>query len=234
MLLATLGAAGVGLGAAAVAVRDSLRNLRASRARIISGADRERQRIERDLHDGAQQSLVALRIRLELAVQLLEENPAHARQLMSQLATEVDETLDEVRDLARGVYPHLLADRGLRGALQATAWRSPVPTTVHADGIGRYRSDVEAATYFCCLEAMQNAMKHAEAVKMIDVSLAAVNGDLRFDVRDDGSGFVLGDVTSGAGLTSMRDRLASVGGELAIQTAPGSGTSVSGTVPVKH
>ena len=129
MLLATLGAAGVGLGAAAVAVRDSLRNLRASRARIISGADRERQRIERDLHDGAQQSLVALRIRLELAVQLLEENPAHARQLMSQLATEVDETLDEVRDLARGVYPHLLADRGLGGALQATAWRSPVPVS---------------------------------------------------------------------------------------------------------
>jgi len=230
--LAALTAAGVAVCAAAAAVRDSLRSLRESRARVISSADRERQRIERDLHDGAQQSLVALRIRLELAIQLLDENPARARRLLTDLEAEVDDTLDEVRNLARGVYPHLLADQGLGGALKATALRSPVPTVVHSDGVGRYRPDIEAATYFCCLEAMQNAMKHAHTVKTIDVSLVAVNGDLRFEVRDDGTGFLLGDVMSGAGLTGMRDRLATVGGELAIRTAPGAGTSVSGTVPV--
>src|SRR5689334_8368426 len=120
-MLAAMAAGGVALCAAAATVRKSLRNLRESRARIFSSTDRERQRIERDLHDGAQQSLVALRIRLELAAQLLDEDPAHARRLLSQLAAEVDETLDEVRDLARGVYPHLLADRGLGGALEATA-----------------------------------------------------------------------------------------------------------------
>jgi signal transduction histidine kinase len=213
-------------------LRDSLRSLSHSRARIMSSADRERQRIERDLRDGAKQSLVALRIRLELAHQLLGDDPARAEQLLSELAAEVDATLDEVRSLARGVYPSLLADRGLSGALRATASRSPVPTIVDTDGVERYGSDIEAATYSCCLEAMQNAMKHADTVKRISVSLARVKGDLRFEVRDDGHGFALESVTPGGGLTSMRDRLAAVGGLLTIWTAPGAGTSVFGTVPL--
>ena len=212
-------------------LRSSLRELRESRARIMSSADRERQRIERDLHDGAQQSLVALRIRLELAGELLRESPARAEQLLSELGTEVDEALEQVRSLARGVYPSLLADRGLREALRAAALRSPVRTTVDTDGIGRYRPEVEAAVYFCCLEAMQNAMKHAGGVETISVSLA-VNGDLRFEVRDDGAGFAEEEVVSGAGLTNMRDRLAAVGGLLTIRTAPGEGTSVLGVVPL--
>jgi signal transduction histidine kinase len=212
------------------ALRSSLGELKDSRARIMSSADRERQRIERDLHDGAQQSLVALRIRLELAGELLRESPARAEQVLGELGSEVDAALTQVRSLARGIYPSLLADRGLRDALQATALRNPVRTTVDMDGIGRYRPEVEAAIYFCCLEAIQNAMKHAVGVQTISVSLAE-DGDLHFEVSDDGAGFKEEDAQSGAGLTNMRDRLAAVGGFLTIQTSPGRGTSVSGRVP---
>ena len=180
------------------ALRSSLRELKDSRARIMSSADRERQRIERDLHDGAQQSLVALRIRLELAGELLRESPARAEQVLGELGTEVDAALEQVRSLARGVYPSLLADRGLREALRAAALRNPVRTTVDMDGIGRYRPEVEAAVYFCCLEAIQNAMKHAGGVETISISLAE-DGDLRFEVRDDGAGFTEDDVHVGRG-----------------------------------
>ncbi len=197
----------------------------------MAGADRERQRIERDLHDGAQQSLVALRIRLELAGELLRESPAGAEQLLGKLSTEVDDALEQVRSLARGVYPSLLSDRGLGEALRSAALRSPVRITVDSDGIGRHSPTIESAVYFCCLEAIQNAMKHARGVETISVSLA-MNGDLHFEVRDDGAGFVREAVTSSAGLTNMSDRLAAVGGALVIQTAPGMGTCVSGTVPL--
>ena len=116
------------------------------------------------------------------------------------------------------MYPSLLADRGLRDALPAVALRNPVRTTVDMDGVGRYAPEIETAIYFCCLEAMQNAMKHAIGVTTISVSLA-VDEQLRFEVRDDGAGFAEGEVLSGAGLTSMRDRIAAVGGFLAIQTS---------------
>ena len=157
-------------------LRSSLRELNESRARIMSGADRERQRIERDLHDGAQQSLVALRIRLELAGELLRESPAGAEQLLGKLSTEVDDALEQVRSLARGVYPSLLSDRGLGEALRSAALRSPVRITVDADGIGRHSPMVEAAVYFCCLEAIQNAMKHAGGVGTISVSSGRERG----------------------------------------------------------
>jgi signal transduction histidine kinase len=212
------------------ALLSSLRELKDSRARIMSSADRERQRIERDLHDGAQQSLVALRIRLELAGELLRESPARAEQVLGELGTEVDGALAQVRSLARGIYPSLLADRGLRDALRAAALRNPVRTTIDVDGIGRYRPEVEAAIYFCCLEAIQNAMKHAGGLQTISISLAE-DGDLRFEVSDDGAGFTEDNGHSGAGLTNMRDRLAAVGGLLTIETSPGRGTSVSGRVP---
>ena len=214
-------------------LRRSLRELSESRARVMSGADKERQRIERDLHDGAQQSLVAVRIRLELAGELLRENPASAEQLLGNLSKEVDDALEQVRSLARGVYPALLSDRGLGEALRAAARRSPVRITVDADGVGRQSPMVEAAVYFCCLEAIQNAMKHANGVGTIAVSLVA-DGDLRFEVNDDGSGFEMDQVTSSAGLTNMSDRLAAVGGDLVIRTAPGMGTCVSGSVPLSH
>jgi signal transduction histidine kinase len=212
-------------------LRTSLRELRESRARIIASADKERQRIERNLHDGAQQSLVALRIKLDLVSQLLRENPSRAEQLLGDLTIDIDEALDEVRALARGVYPSMLADRGLSDALRAAALRSPVHTTVDTDGVRRLRPEIEAATYFCCLEAMQNAMKHATGIKTIAVSLA-VGDDLRFEVRDDGDGFDESKVVSGAGLASMRDRLAAVCGALTVRTAPGGGTCVSGAIPL--
>jgi signal transduction histidine kinase len=212
-------------------LRSSLRELRESRARIISSADGERQRIERDLHDGAQQSLVALRIRLELAGQLLREAPGRSEQLLNDLGSEVDQALDQVRSLARGVYPALLADRGLSEALRAAALRNPVRTVVKTDGIGRHGPEVEAAVYFCCLEAMQNAMKHATGVDTISVSLA-LKDNLLFEVRDDGAGFAGDEMPSGVGIVNMRDRLAAVGGALAILTSPDTGTCVSGTVPL--
>jgi signal transduction histidine kinase len=223
-----------GSAAAAFGVRASLRELRSSRARIASNADRDRRRIERDLHDGAQQSLVALRIRLDLAGDLLRESPERAVQVLGELGVEVDGALEQVRSLARGVYPSLLADRGLREALCAAALRSPVRTTVDTDGVGsrRYDPEVESAVYFCCLEAIQNAMKHAGGVKTITVALAQ-QANLRFEVTDDGAGFNDKRVTSGSGLTSMRDRIAAVGGRLEVGTAPGSGTRVSGSVPVR-
>jgi signal transduction histidine kinase len=197
----------------------------------LSSADRERQRIERDLHDGAQQSLVALRIRLELAGELLRESPVGAERVLGELGAEVDAALEQVRSLARGIYPSVLSDRGLRDALRAAALRSPVRNTVDMDGIGRYPREIETAIYFCCLEAMQNAMKHAGGVKTISVSVAAKD-DLRFEVRDDGAGFTEDEMRVGAGLTNMHDRLAAVGGLLRIRTSSGKGTSVSGAVPL--
>ncbi|HEX2410629.1 MAG TPA: histidine kinase [Solirubrobacteraceae bacterium] len=198
-----------------------------SRARIQRSADDERRRIERDLHDGAQQRLVHLRIRLELAAEKLNGN-ADA-ELFSGLATDVDEALDEVRSLARGIYPSPLADRGVVEALRSAALLAPVPTTVLATGTRRYPREIESAVYFCCLEALQNAGKHAGGAAVV-LELADEGERLRFDVRDDGAGFDPGRAHAGVGMTSMRDRLAAVGGELAIVSSPGRGTRVIGTI----
>jgi signal transduction histidine kinase len=212
----------------AARVEESLNELRESRARILAAADDERRRIERDLHDGGQQRLVALRVRLELADQLMQESPARARRMLHQLVAEADATLAELRSLAAGVYPSLLADRGLEEALRSAALRSPVPASVSVDGEGRYPREVEAAVYFCCLEALQNVAKHAPDASAVSISLRR-DGDLRFAVRDDGPGFSLNG--SGNGLMNMRDRVAAIGGTLEIVSAPGAGTEVIGSVP---
>jgi signal transduction histidine kinase len=211
-------------------VDSSLREIAASRARISAAADRERQRIERDLHDGAQQHLVALRIKLQLAEELLERDPARGLPKLHALGSEIEETLEDIRSLAHGVYPALLAESGIGEALRAVALRTPVATSVDEDGIGRYSREVESAVYFCCLEAVQNAGKHAGGVTSIAISLSDTDG-LRFEVRDDGAGFDLEASGEGTGLTNMRDRLGAVGGELAIRSAPGRGVVVVGTVP---
>jgi signal transduction histidine kinase len=207
-----------------------VREVRESRARIQSSADDERRRIEHDLHDGAQQRLVALRIKLELAAERTEAQGATA-DLLRGLGTEVEEALDEVRTLARGIYPAPLADRGLVEALRAAALRSVLPTTVLAAGVGRYPRHIESAAYFCCLEAMQNASKHADGATAVVVDLSD-DGDLRFEVRDDGAGFDPDTVTGGVGFTSMRDRVAAAGGELAIESRPGHGTRVRARIPL--
>ena len=208
----------------------SITELRDSRARFVAMADRERKGIERDLHDGAQQRLVALRIRLALAEELVREDPARGVERLHALGDEVTEVLEEIRALAHGVYPSLLIDQGLTAALRAAALRAPIPTEVVPDGVGRHAPELESAVYFCCLESLQNALKHADGATSVVISLE--QGErLRFEVRDDGAGFN-GDTRFGAGLTNMRDRLAAVDGELRVSSTPGNGTLVSGTIPL--
>jgi signal transduction histidine kinase len=205
-----------------------------SRRRVISAADRERARIERDLHDGAQQRLVALRVR----VAMLEESAAvtgqeSLAQELARVGHEVEAAIEQIRELAHGIYPSELHDRGLPAALTALARETPFDIDVHADRGSRFAPDVEAAIYFCCLEAVQNAVKHAGAGVRVDVRLSReADGSLKFVVADDGAGFQPDTLLSEThGITSMRDRLGALGGELTINTSPGAGTTVTGLVP---
>ena len=212
------------------ALRERVEDLRGARERIIAAADEERRRIERDLHDGAQQRLVALRITLELAAERADANGDDAG-FLRRAGKEIEEALDEVRSLARGIYPGPLAARGLVEALRSAALRSALPAVVIADGVGRYTREVEAAAYFCCLEAMQNAAKHARGASTMVIELS-FNGALRFEIRDDGAGFDVAQKAGGVGLMSMSDRLLAVGGKLSIESAPEQGTHISATIPI--
>lgn len=206
-----------------------LREVEESRARIQTSADEERRRIEHDLHDGAQQRLVALRIKLELAAEHVAEGGVGPSELRG-LGQEVEDALDEVRSLARGIYPAPLADRGLVDALRSAALHATVPTTVLAAGVGRYPRAIESAGYFCCLEALQNATKHAKNASAVVIELSD-NGSLHLEVRDDGVGFDPKRVT-GTGTAGMRDRVAAVGGTLTIHSRVGRGTRVSAKIPI--
>jgi len=208
-----------------------LDELRASRQRLVAAQDHERRRLERNLHDGAQQHLVALKIKLGLAETLLLKDPESATALIGDLKGDADEALETLRDLARGIYPPLLADRGLAAALEAQARKATVPVAVEGEGLGRFSQEVESAVYFCCLEALQNVQKYAGA-GAATVSLAKAGGHLRFSVSDDGGGFDAETATRGAGLQNMADRLDALGGEIAIESSIGRGTTVSGTIPV--
>jgi signal transduction histidine kinase len=205
--------------------------LRASRARIVATADAERRKIERNLHDGAQQHLVALAVNLRLAKDILADDPESAAEMLDLLATSVKDTIQELRDLAHGIYPPLLMDSGLPEALRAAANRSPLDVTVTADGVGRHPAEVEAAIYFCCLEALQNAAKHAPDASVV-VELAEGDGKLRFIVRDDGPGFDVASATAGHGYVNMSDRLGAIGGTVEWRSAPGEGAAVEGAVPL--
>ena len=213
-------------------LESSLAELQLSRARILASADLERRRIERDLHDGAQQRLVALRVRLGLAQDLLREDPVRGADLLKELGDDVDAALEEVRMLARGVYPSVLADRGIVEALRAAARNSPLPVTLKAAVLDRFSEELETAVYFTCVEALQNAAKHARGETSVLISLS--QGDsLRFEVRDNGVGFSPSGASAGAGLANMRDRIESVGGKLTVASAPGEGTHVSGSIPLR-
>jgi signal transduction histidine kinase len=204
--------------------------LRASRRRLVGAQDDERRKIERNLHDGAQQQLVALTVQLGLLERLAEE-PERVRQMASQLQGGLRDALDDLRDLARGIYPPLLADKGLAMALEAQGRKAAVTTTIEPDGVGRYPREVEAAVYFCTLEAMQNVAKYADATSAI-VRLAERDGDLVFEIQDDGRGFDTESTTYGTGLQGMADRLDAIGGRLEIRSAPGQGTLVRGEIAV--
>jgi signal transduction histidine kinase len=205
-------------------------DLRASRRRLVQAQDDERQRIERNLHDGAQQQLVALSVHLGL-LDGAADDPGEVRELAGQLRSGLRAAMDDLRALARGIYPPVLADQGLRAALQAQADRAPMPVLVDADGIGRFSRDAEATLYFCILEALQNVAKYAQA-SLTTVTLSQVDGGLEFSVADDGGGFDPATAAHGSGLQGMADRLSAVGGQLLVASAPGRGTTVSGTVPV--
>ena len=211
--------------------RALLREVSESRARIQATADDERRRIERDLHDGAQQRLVALRIQLELEAEEVELEDAVRAATLRRLGEDVEEAIDEVRSLARGIYPAALADRGLVDALRAAALRSPLPTTVLAAGVGRYPREIETTAYFCCLEALQNAAKHAHGASAAVIDLSGIES-LRIEVRDDGAGFDVATALPGSGLVNMRDRLSAVDGELTTVSSPGAGTRLIITIPV--
>lgn len=214
-------------------VRRQAEELRASRARIVAASDAARRQIERNLHDGAQQHLVALAVNLRLARQIAERDQATSNQMLEQLSNDLQEAVQELRTLAHGIYPPLLVDRGLAEALAAAAGRAALPTKVVADGVGRYSPDIEAAVYFCCLEAMQNAGKHAGDGATITVRVWEDAGGVLFEVADDGAGFDPAHRGApGAGFVNMGDRVGAVGGTFGVQSAPGRGTRVSGRIPI--
>ena len=204
--------------------------LRASRSRIVEAGHEARRRIERDLHDSAQQRLVALRVHLTLASENL--GSVGDRAMLDRLGSELDETIDELRDLARGLYPQILPQRGVGAALNSVAQRSAMPVTIHDRWIGRHTETVESTVYFCCLEALQNASKHAGPAASATVHLDQDRGHVRFCVEDDGTGFDSHAVERGGGLVNLADRVAAVGGRLRVDTAPGRGTRVRGEIPV--
>jgi len=212
-------------------VRRYAGELQASRARIVATGDAERRKIERNLHDGAQQHLVALAVNLRLVRDLVGENP-DAAEMLEMLADSVKDTIQELRDLAHGIYPPLLMDSGLPEALRAAAARSPLDISVDVE-VGRYPTEVEAAVYFCCLEAMQNAAKHApDAHVAVKVWEDGESPRLRFTVADDGPGFDVAVATAGHGYVNMSDRLGAIGGDVEWTSAPGAGATVAGSVPV--
>ena len=207
-----------------------IEDLRASRQRIVTAADQARRALERDLHDGAQQQLVALKISLGLARQVMAAASDDTAELLAQTEHQAEEALKDLRELARGIYPPLLADHGLPAALEAQARKAAVAVTIETPGINRYPQDVEAAVYFCVLEALQNVAKYAQA-PTARVTLCQDGQHLTFTVADDGKGFAPATTPLGTGLQGISDRLAAIGGSIDITSAPGHGTQITGQVP---
>ncbi|HLQ54343.1 MAG TPA: histidine kinase [Streptosporangiaceae bacterium] len=205
--------------------------LRRSRARIVASGDAERRRVERNLHDGAQQHLVAMAVNLRIARDIIADDPPAAAEMLDQLADDVKDTIRELRELAHGIYPPLLADSGLGEAMRAAGNRSPLPVAVSAEGIGRYTPEIEAAVYFCCLEALQNAAKHAPQAR-VQVRLWEESGGLLFSVADDGPGFDAEAARGGHGFVNMADRLGAIGGTVRWESQPGHSSRVLGSVPL--
>ncbi len=209
-----------------------IRELEASRQRVAWAADEERRRIEQDLHDGAQQDLIGLRIKLDRLESLVAGDPAALGRGIADAGRRIDLAIAHIRDLAKGIYPSVLRDLGLHAALSAVARDLPVDLTLRGRP-PRFTPEVETAVYFTCLEALQNVAKHAGPDARASLSLSAHRGQLRFTIADDGPGFDAGSAATSRGLTNMRDRIAAVGGELTITSAPGGGTAVSGRVPTR-
>ena len=213
----------------ALANADAREQLAASRARIVAAADSERRRLERDLHDGAQQRLVALAIALREADAELDSDVESARRLLDGAREELALALDDLRELARGIHPAVLSDRGLGPALEALASRSPLPVRVAPVPEARLPAPVEAAAYFLVAEALTNVVKHADA-SQATVEITRDDGHARIQVRDDGAGGAA--VREGSGLRGLADRLEALGGSLQVGSRDGVGTTVVGDIPL--
>jgi len=213
-------------------LRRHAEELRLSRARVVAAADAERRRIERDLHDGAQQYLVGLDVNLGVVSGLMDSDAEQAKAILGELRASVQEAMRDFRDLAHGIYPPLLQDRGLPDALANAARRAPLATRIEPAGVGRYEPEIETTVYFCCLEALQNAAKHGGEGVRATIRLWEEEDALLFEVADDGVGLDAGRTAFGAGLTNMRDRLEAVGGGLRIESTVGRDTRVVGTIPL--
>jgi signal transduction histidine kinase len=206
-----------------------LTELQASRLRIVAAADEQRRRIERDIHDGAQQQLHTIAGKLALAESVAGQDDERERALVAQLKAETSGALETLRELARGIHPPLLADQGLIAAVTNQAGKAPVPAAVDADGVGRYPAEIENAIYFCCVEALQNATRHAPE-SAVRISLAGDQRQVMFVVTDDGPGFDPAAPVAGSGLRNMSDRLAALGGSCQVHSRPGGGTTVTGRI----
>ena len=212
-------------------LRTNNRLLQESRARIVGAADESRRWIERNLHDGAQQRLVALAVKLQLT-KMKAGDPEALAQLLDDLGGEVKETIEELRELAHGIYPPLLRDAGLGQALRRAADRSSIPTKADIQTERRFGPAVEAAVYFCCLEAIQNAAKYAGSDAEILIRVTENEDHLVFEVSDDGVGFDSGAVQKSQGFVNMGDRVGALGGTLIIDSTPGHGTTIRGELPL--
>ena len=210
------------------ALRARVEELRRSRARIVEAGYAARRRLERDLHDGAQQRLVALALDLRLARSKLEKDPAAVAELLDASIAELSQATEELRELARGIHPALLTDRGLGAALDALATRAPLPVELADVPAERLPEPVETAAYFVVAEALTNVAKYADATHAT-VSVERANGTLRVEVTDDGVGGA--DPAAGTGLRGLEDRLAALDGRLVVSSPAGSGTIVRAEVP---
>jgi signal transduction histidine kinase len=210
--------------------KDSLHELSDSRARIVQAGDRERRKLELDLHDGAQQRLLA--IQLHLARLREQTGDAELATELDKIGAEAMTAVDELRNLAHGIYPAELREGGVGAGLRAYVGAAPVPIDVVDTGFGRCDPAIEACVYFCSLEAVQNAVKHGGRGVRVTITLSRRDGAVSFDVDDDGAGFDPEAAGDGLGLVSIRDRLAAVGGDFEIRSSPGAGTSMRGTVPL--
>jgi signal transduction histidine kinase len=213
-------------------LRQAVDDLQASRKRLVTVGALERRKIERDLHDSAQQQLVAVRIQLELARERANHNGDIDAQL-AEIADELDRALDELRALSQGIYPPLLEEEGLASALKQALRRVAIPVRAELNDVGRLPEEVETAVYFCCLEALQNSAKHGGGDVTVSIQLWKEPHLVRFAIVDDGTGFVPSRHHNGTGLTNMSDRLGAIGGTISIRSAPGRGTYIDGAVKVQ-
>jgi signal transduction histidine kinase len=214
------------------ALRRQVKDLQRSRDRIVSAADAARRSLEHDLDSGPQQQLVAVKVKLGPVRKLAEDAGAtRTAGLLADIESQAGDAIQAVRDFAAGVYPPLLGAEGLAVALTHETRKAAVPIHLEAHDVGRYPRDIESAVYFSILEALQNTAKYAEA-SQATVRLTARNGDLRFEVSDDGNGFDPTTIQRGAGLSGIADRIDTIGGTTTITSTPGTGTTITGSIPV--